>query len=85
MINNQFIFNLHQTDKTSIFIFRHLVHNYFPLTVPVLNMVDRFTSQVNYSNKSKERPENNEPEYPPKDTNALFACLDNLKILAIHD
>ena len=47
-------------------------------------MIDRLTPQVNYSNKSKEGPENNEPEDPPKDTNAFLACLDNLKILAIH-
>ena len=75
---------LYQTNETSIFFFRHLVYNYFPLTVPVLYMVDRFTSQVNFGNKSMERPEHIEPEYPPKDTNAPFACLDNLKTIAIH-
>ena len=47
-------------------------------------MIDRFTSQVNYGNKSKKRPENNEPEDPPKDTNALFACLDNLIVFVVH-
>ena len=77
---------LYQTDETSIFFFRHFVYNYFSLVVPVLHMIDYcITSKMNYGNKSKERPENNQPEDPPKDTNAPFACLDNLKTIVIHD